>query len=362
MHSCTMAPATGTNSPNAPRSIPPNASPIPITTLCSAIRRERRAIEMASAIRSRRSTIRTMSAASDDAVAPRAPIATPTSAAASAGASFRPSPTKIVTPSSRSASTAFTFSAGSRSDRTRSTPSAAPTDSATSGWSPVTMTTRLIPARRSVRITRGESGRIGSSMTSAPAMAPSTAMNTHDEPSSAVRRRTSRALRGMGAPAATNDAFPSATWLPSTLPSIPAPCCSTTSVGNTSSRPCSRDALTIDVASTCGDTWSSEAARRSSASAEMSCEHLDVGDLRDPGGERAGLVEQQHLPVGERLQRPAALHDDPASCGARDARHHRDGHREDQRARRRHHEHRQRAYRIPREEPGGSRRSPASPG
>ena len=168
MHSCTMAPATGTSSPNAPRSIPPNASPIPITTLCSAIRRERRAIAIASAIRSSRSTTRTTSAASDDAVAPRAPIATPTSAAASAGASFSPSPTKIVTPSSRSASTALTFSAGSRSDRTRSTPSAAPTDSATSGWSPVTMTTRLIPARRSVRITRGESGRIGSSMTNAP--------------------------------------------------------------------------------------------------------------------------------------------------------------------------------------------------
>ena len=250
MHSCTIAPATGTSSPKAPRSIPPNASPMPITTLCSAIRRERRAIEMASAIRSSRSTIRTTSAASDEAVAPRAPIATPTSAAASAGASFNPSPTKIVTPSSRSASTALTFSAGSRSERTRSTPSAAPTDSATSGWSPVTMTTRLIPARRSVRITRGESGRIGSSMTNAPVTTASMATNTHDEPSSAVRRRTSRALRGIGAPADTNEAFPNATCRPSTVPSMPAPCCSTTSVGNVRTTPCSRAARTIDVAST----------------------------------------------------------------------------------------------------------------
>ena len=74
-----------------------------------------------------------MSAASDDAVAPLAPMATPMSAAASAGASLSPSPTMIVTPCSRSAPTASTFSAGVRSDRIRSTPSAAPTDSATSG-------------------------------------------------------------------------------------------------------------------------------------------------------------------------------------------------------------------------------------
>ncbi len=107
-------------------------------------------------------------------------------------------------------------------------------------------------------------------MTSAPATAPSTATNTHDEPSSAVRRRTSRALRGIGAPAETNDAFPSATWLPSTLPSIPAPCCSTTSVGNVRPSPCSRAARTIDVASTWGDTWSREAERRSNSSAGMS--------------------------------------------------------------------------------------------
>ena len=70
-------------------------------TLWTAIPRERRAIRIASATRSSRSTTRTTSAASDDAVAPRAPIATPTSAAASAGASFTPSPTMIVRPNSR---------------------------------------------------------------------------------------------------------------------------------------------------------------------------------------------------------------------------------------------------------------------
>ena len=127
------APTTGTNNPNAPRNMNPRATPIPPITDCTAILRERCAIVIASTSRSRRSTTSTMSAASDDAVAPLAPMATPMSAAASAGASLSPSPTMIVTPCSRSAPTASTFSAGVRSDRIRSTPSAAPTDSATSG-------------------------------------------------------------------------------------------------------------------------------------------------------------------------------------------------------------------------------------
>ena len=96
--SCTSAPPTGSSNPNAPNSIPTNDRPMPITTLWTAIPRERRAIRIASATRSSRSTTKTTSAASDDAVA-RAPIATPTSAA-SAGASFTPSPTMIVGPNS----------------------------------------------------------------------------------------------------------------------------------------------------------------------------------------------------------------------------------------------------------------------
>ena len=52
--------------------------------------------------------------------------------------------------------------------------------------------------------------------------------------------------RGIGAPADTNEAFPNATCRPSTVPSMPAPCCSTTSVGNVRTSPCSRAARTID--------------------------------------------------------------------------------------------------------------------
>ena len=75
----------------------------------------------------------TMSAASDDAVAPRAPIATPTSATARAGASLMPSPTMTSGPaaSSRSCWTASTLSVGDRSASTASIPTAAPTISGT---------------------------------------------------------------------------------------------------------------------------------------------------------------------------------------------------------------------------------------
>ena len=68
-------------------------------TLSRAMRRERRAMRMASGSRSRRSTVMTTSAASELAVAPRAPMATPTSALARAGASLMPSPTMTRMPS-----------------------------------------------------------------------------------------------------------------------------------------------------------------------------------------------------------------------------------------------------------------------
>ena len=106
-----IAPATGPNRPKAANPMNPNDRPMPMSTACRAIPFERRAMKIASTRTSRRSTISTTSAASDDAVAPRAARATPTSAAASAGASFKPSPTMIVTPSPLGP-IAATFSAG----------------------------------------------------------------------------------------------------------------------------------------------------------------------------------------------------------------------------------------------------------
>ena len=63
----------------------PSDRPMPTTTLSRAMRRLRRAMTSASPSRSRRSTVSTTSAASDEAVAPRAPTATPTSASAERG-------------------------------------------------------------------------------------------------------------------------------------------------------------------------------------------------------------------------------------------------------------------------------------
>ena len=67
--------------------------PMPAIMLCTAMRRVRFAMTIASLTRSSRSVRMTTSAASDEALAPLAPMAMPTPAAASAGASLMPSPT-----------------------------------------------------------------------------------------------------------------------------------------------------------------------------------------------------------------------------------------------------------------------------
>lgn len=72
------APITGGSRPPAAATIAAADSPIPTSALSITIRRVRCAAWIASTSRSNRSVVRTTSAASDDAVAPRAPIATPT--------------------------------------------------------------------------------------------------------------------------------------------------------------------------------------------------------------------------------------------------------------------------------------------
>src|SRR5439155_524519 len=80
----------------------------------------------ASATRSSRSTRMITSAASDEALAPRAPIAMPTLAAANTAASLMPSPTIRVGCTCWSWTTTSTFSAGSRVWTTASISRAAP--------------------------------------------------------------------------------------------------------------------------------------------------------------------------------------------------------------------------------------------
>ena len=138
-------------------------SPMPTRTACSAIRLERRAMRIASARASIRSTVSTTSAASDEAVGPaRGERDARTRPRRAPGASLTPSPTMIVAPSADSRSIAASLSAGSQSASTVSTPTTRPTMSAMSARSPVTSTTRRIPALRSARTIRGASGRIAS--------------------------------------------------------------------------------------------------------------------------------------------------------------------------------------------------------
>ncbi len=97
-------------------------------------------------IRSSSSAISATSAVSSAASLPAAPIAIPTSARASAGASLTPSPTIATGPCAlRSSSIAATLSSGSSSARTSSTPSSAAIASAVPAPSPVSMTIRAMP-------------------------------------------------------------------------------------------------------------------------------------------------------------------------------------------------------------------------
>ena len=131
-----------------------------------------------------------------------------------------PSPTMIVGPWADSRSIAASLSAGSQSARTVSTPTMRPTMSAMSARSPVTSTTRVIPASRSARIIRGESGRILSSRKKAPAGSSSTDTNTVRDPSRSARRRAWRTHGGATSPT-IHEALPSLTlWVP-TVPARP---------------------------------------------------------------------------------------------------------------------------------------------
>jgi Mg2+/Co2+ transporter CorC len=92
------------------------------------------------------SAISAMSAVSSAAALPATPIAMPTSAEASAGASLTPSPTMATGPNRRrSSSTTVTLSSGSSSARTSSTPSSSPMRVAVARPSPVSMTTLSTP-------------------------------------------------------------------------------------------------------------------------------------------------------------------------------------------------------------------------
>ena len=165
-------------------------------------------MSMASASRSSRSVVSTMSAASEDAVEPRAPIATPTVAAARAGASLTPSPTMTVTADPFGAHAGDLVGRGLLGAAPRRARARSPTSWAGSRRSPVSITSRCNPAARSRRRVRAASRRSGSRSSSGPRGSPSTMTQAIAAPSSAARFATVRAQPGASAGSAGPDAHP----------------------------------------------------------------------------------------------------------------------------------------------------------
>jgi hypothetical protein len=109
---------------------------------------------------------------------------------------------------------------------------AIPTDRATSGWSPVAITTFSTPRRRSARIVYAASARTWSSKTRAPAIAPSIEMYTTVGETLLTRLRNAVIAAGSGDPSSIQASFPTATSRPPSLAETPAPCCSLASLGH----------------------------------------------------------------------------------------------------------------------------------
>ena len=152
---------------------------------------------MTSASRSIRSTVSTTSAVSDDAVLPCAAMATPTEAAARAGASLMPSPTMTVGPRCPRPGRRRPSRAGRSRRATASTPTRRPIDSAASARSPVTSTTRSSPAARSsAKHAVGVRAQGVSSAARRSVGTPSTPTKTVSAPSRLARRAARRSHAG----------------------------------------------------------------------------------------------------------------------------------------------------------------------
>ena len=126
------------------------------------------------------------------------------------------------------------------------------------------MTSRVIPAARSLRSVRGASARSGSSNDTTPTGSPSTVTQASTAPSSAARDAAAAAQP----PASVGHArLPTVTRRPSTVALTPVPAASSTSVGTLRFSPRATASATIARARTCGENCSAEAASRSTCRA-----------------------------------------------------------------------------------------------
>ena len=277
------APTTGVKSPTPPNPMNPNASPIPSTTLWIAIARERCAIvdrvdqpvepiddeHDVGRLRRRGRAARAHRDADVGRRERRRVVQPVADHHHDAVARARPRPPR---PSRRGHART-----GSGRRRARRRPIRRRRDD------------RRSPSRRA-RSRRG--GAIGSRA----ACRAGSGRRSRGRPRPRRRRRRTRTRsrrascgdgrRGRGAAAARlpsrSAAFPSATVARRRRPRSRPRTARRRPPGTRAQLPRSRAARTIAVASTCGETWSSEAASRSSSSGPDGPERLDVGDLRAP--------------------------------------------------------------------------------
>ncbi len=169
MTSCSMAPTNAGMTPVLAMSIKTVQIAIPMRTACLAIRRVSWEMVTALATFARSSFKMTTSAVSLAAVEPCAPIAIPTSAVASEGASFTPSPTMKTGCSLWGMDwRAAILSWGRRSAFTVEIPTALATCWAMARWSPVSMIRLVTPAAFSFVMVWAASGRTWSVKAMAP--------------------------------------------------------------------------------------------------------------------------------------------------------------------------------------------------
>ncbi len=307
------------------------------------------AIAIASATRSSRSTISTTSAASLEAVAPRAPIATPTSAAASAGASLMPSPTMIVTPSPALGLHRLDLVGGIPLGED---PVDAERDADRLGH------VGMVPGHHHDAPDAGAAqrpdhpGRVRADRVVDHDRAGDLAVDGDEHAARSLQRRPApdvarpRAASARRRPRTTPCRAPPCR--PSTFPSIPAPCPSSTRSGKTSSR--SRSLARRRRSRSPARAARPGPARRPAATARRrstSSNDLDVRDRGTPAVSVPVLSNSSTRPRPSVSSAPPPFDDDAALSGPADARDDRDRRREDQRAGRGDHQHGERAHGSP---------------
>src|SRR6202163_1071024 len=196
-----------------------------------------------------------------------APIAIPTSACASAGASFTPSPTMAtLSPCACSFFTSDALSPGRTSAITVSIPSRRATDSAVRRLSPVTMAVRTPISFRRATASFAD-GRISSATATMPARAPPTTTYTGVLASPARPAVRSRKSGGNEIFISVSSAsFPTKTSVPSTVARTPLPVTASKVVAAGTLSPRAAAPSTIARANGCSDAASADAAARMSRS------------------------------------------------------------------------------------------------